>query len=451
MPDKSLQQMAVPLVVSFTLRFLFTFVDMAYAAQLADDNAAVAAIGFYAPVQAIYIAVWVGLSAGFTAALSNAFGHRDEARIGDLKRSLWRILAVLIPALILFGIGVWFTVPHLGLEPRLAESFRTYATTLTIGMPLAGFWAIYPDSIVKAHQDTRSTMVAGLASTITNVALNTWFVFGLEWGIFGIALATVLSRFAGLAYAMHRTHVLEQARERGAAPEPRSWPSPVSTILKLSLPGALTWLLASLEGAVVNKVLTGLPDSTTTIAAYAVYAQMLQFALMPAAGTSVAVVPYVARLLPSGDVARIRRDLGKTLLMILGLGVVMTVCMGWIFAEPLAGFFVERKNEGEADAAISAIAVDALRLLPIGILAAVPFFMLRPVFEAAHRPNVGIRLSIARFVLLSPPLILLGSSFGPDLGLDGLRGMILGMALATGLASLLAATMARQTLAEQCP
>ena len=100
MSTKSLQRMATPLMVSFTLRFLFTFVDLAYAAVLGEDAAAVAAIGFYAPLQSIYIAIWVGLSAGFPACLSKAFGHRDDVRIRQLKRSMLRLLAVLVPVLL---------------------------------------------------------------------------------------------------------------------------------------------------------------------------------------------------------------------------------------------------------------------------------------------------------------------------------------------------------------
>ncbi len=444
--------MAAPLVISFTLRFLFTFVDLAYAAVLRDDNASLAAIGFYAPVQSIFIALWVGLSAGFTASLANAFGHRDTARIDQLKRSMLRMLSILIPVLsVVIGSTVWLVTPYLGLEPRMADAFRIYATTLTVGMPLAGFWSIYPDSIVKAHQDTRSTMVAGIASTITNVVLNTLFVFGFGWGIFGIAFATILSRFSGLFYAMYRARVLEREREaEGWTSQTPEWPAPLSTILRLSVPGAVTWLLQALEAVVINKLLLGLPDSTTAIASFAVYNQMLMFALMPAAGTSVAVVPYVARVLPEDGPARIRQDLRTTVSYIMLLAGVLTVCMGWLFAEPLADFFVQRQT-GEDATGASSSTVDALRLLPLSALAAVPFLVLRPVFEAAHLPRIGVQVSVARFVLLSPPLMLAGRYVGPEIGLDGLRGIILGLVASAALATLWTVRQARWVLRSSEP
>lgn len=445
MSTKSLQSMAAPLMVSFTLRFLFIFVDLAYAAVLDDDNAAVAAIGFYAPLQSIHIALWVGLSAGFTACLSRAFGHRDQPRVAQLKRSMLVILAVMIPSLSAFGVGVYLAVPHLGLEPRLAEAFRIYASTLAIGGPLIGFWSIYPDSIVKAHQDTRSTMIAGLASAFTNVALNTLFVFAFGWGIFGIAFATVISRLAGLGYAVHRTRVLEQARESTAwRASDQSWPAPVATILRLAAPGALTHVLMAIEGGVINKVLTGLPESTTAIASFAVYQQLLMLAMMPAAGASVAIIPYVALTLPSGDLERIRREFASTLRLIVAIAIGMTVCTGWLFAEPLASFFVDRQPGGHGGAAPPTI--EALRLLPLAALVGAPFYILRPVFEAAHRPRAGIEVSIARFVVLSAPLILAGRYLAPAVGLDALTGVILGIVTATGLATALAAHRAKSVL-----
>jgi Na+-driven multidrug efflux pump len=442
MTTKTLQQMTWPLVISFTLRFLFSLVDLAYAAALEDDNAAVAAIGFYLPFQAFYIAIWVGLSAGFTAALANAFGRCDEQRVGALQRAMLRILVLLIPPLLLYAGAIWLLAPHLGLESRATSAFRVYATTLTLGLPLTGFWSVYPDSIVKAHHDTRSTMVAGLASTFANVALNTLFVFGFGLGILGIALATVLSRLAGLSYALRRARALEAERRRDPWPTTtQAWPAPAATILRLAVPGAATHLLTAAEGAVVNKVLTGLPDSTSAIASWGVYHQLLSLSLMPAVGASVAVVPFVARLLPQGRAAEIRRDLRQTLRISAILALVITVGVGWLAAAPVASFLVAPQRDGG-----TSMAIGALRLLPLGALAALPFLILRPVFESAQRPRLGLLVALARFVLLGPPLVVAGAALAPGWSGSGLHGVVAGTIVAATIASILAACSARTTL-----
>ena len=145
-------------------------------------------------------------------------------------------------------------------------------------------------------------------------------------------------------------------------------------------------LLAAIEGVAVNKGLTGLPYSTNAIAAWAVYNQMLMLAMMPAAATSVAVVPYVALLLPRGELARIRRELRATLVLILVASGAITVLMGWVFAQPLASFFVDRGSSGNG---IDSLAIDTLRLLPLGALAAAPFFV--PSSIGSTATSAGLR------------------------------------------------------------
>src|SRR5881396_3911357 len=88
-PDPSLLRMAAPLVVSFWMRSLFTFVDTVYASTLGD--ASVAAIGLSIPFEFLMIAVWVGLSTGLTSNLSRAMGARQGERVEQHLRVAWRL------------------------------------------------------------------------------------------------------------------------------------------------------------------------------------------------------------------------------------------------------------------------------------------------------------------------------------------------------------------------
>lgn len=432
--------MAVPLVISFTLRFTFSLVDLVYARFLGDPSA-IAAIAFYLPFQGVYTAVWVGLSAGFTASLSNAFGHRDEARIVALSRAMQHLLWWLVPLFALGGVVVWSLVPHLGLADDLEDSFLIYGTTMLVGMPLTGFWSIHPDSVVKAHHDTRSTMLAGILAGVSNVLLNTLFVFGFGLGLFGIALATVLSRLPALAYALHRARRLEAARlvEPGRATVrstalDRPWPPAFRTILVLALPASVTYALTAAESSLVTALLALLPDETTALASFGVYHQLLMLALMPTVATSVAVLPFVARSIPEGHHAHVSADLRRVAWLVAGLGLLFTVPAGLLFPAELAAFFVP----GQAEQALASQRTrDVLRLLPIAALASLPFLLLRPVFEALHEPRRGVSVSALRFLLLSFPLVLLGRALSPSLGLDPLLGIVLGLIAAAALTSLL--------------
>ena len=170
-----------------------------------------------------------------------------------------KVHIALVPIVWAFGVAIYYGTPLLGLNnEELQSDFLTYTLILVFSMPLSGFLSIYPDSIVKAHHDTVSTMKAGLWSTGANVVLNSLFVFVFEWGIAGIAFATVLSRYASFIYASLRARALELQRrvpewDQGASDWPRG---PLADIVALALPGTLTYALVLCEEAVIIKLLT---------------------------------------------------------------------------------------------------------------------------------------------------------------------------------------------------
>src|SRR5437867_4709021 len=95
-PGPSILRMAAPLVLSFGMRSLFTFVDIAFAATLGD--AAIAAVGGLSlPYEILMIACWVGVSTGLTANLSQAMGKRQGARIEQILSVSRGIVLSLVP------------------------------------------------------------------------------------------------------------------------------------------------------------------------------------------------------------------------------------------------------------------------------------------------------------------------------------------------------------------
>lgn len=435
--------MALPLIVSFTLRQAFSMVDLVYARFLDDPNA-LAAIAFYIPFQEVYTAIWVGLSAGFTAQLARAFGRRDADRVADLGHAMRRILLVLIPLCAIGGIAVHLALPHTGLAPGVMDAFRVYGTTLLIGMPLTGFWSIYPDSVVKAHYDTRSTMLAGIYATATNVVLNTLFVFGLDLGLFGIALATVLSRLTALAYAMARARRHE--RRRIASPEwqppghARS-PGAARAIFVLALPAGATMALASLEGWLVNGLLNAAAHPERALSTYGVYHALLRITLMPAIATAVAVVPFVARRIHEApDPRAVGRDLRRAAALAGAVGLAFALPVGVLFPGEVAGFFVPADAASDLGDRSTRI---AMSLLPVALCANLPFLIIRPTFEALHRPRLGLLVSALRFAVFAPPLVLLGHALLPD---EPALGVLGGLVTAAFLASVTSAVLAARAI-----
>ena len=439
---KSLPSLAWPLVISFTMRSLLTSIDIPYGAMLGDS--AVAAIGLFFPLEFLFIACWVGASTALTSHLSHAMGERHEGRVAQLVQVTGRLAAALMAVFLALAALVWLLSDRLGLEPAVAADFGVYAPLAMAGIATFGFWSVVPDSIVKAHHDTVSTMIAGLISGVTNLGLNTLFVLGFGWGIVGIALATGLARTASLTYALYRARRLERARKAAwtteAPPRARRAPRatftseglfsrPYAALLALGIPSALTFSLKAAEGFVVNAVLTRLEQATAAIAAYAIYHRASLLMLMPVFATGVAVLPFMARAVGEGRYDEVRHGLRQAFLLSAGYLLLITAPLCVFAAEPIAALLGNREETRE-------LATLAIRYgVPLAALASAPFALCRPAFEALQRGTPGLVMGALRYLVLSVPLALLGLWLAARTGAEPFLGVLAGLIGGTAIVS----------------
>lgn len=400
---------------------------MVFAGSLPEADQAIAAIGLTFPFEFLFIACWVGASNGLTARLSAALGANEGEKIEQLKRATLRIVAALSALFAVLAVALWFGA-DLYAPAEIVEPFRIYATVLMGGSALTAYWSIVPDSVVKMHHDTRATMWAGLASSIVNVVLNATFVFVFGWGIFGIALSTVLGRLAGLAYAIARARQHERARiASGTCDRPGRFERPVRAILVLAVPSGITYVLLAIEGVWVNKILGARADCLSVLPAWTIFDQTTRFLSMPMIATGVAMLPLAARLHGRGDVLGIRRELRTGLLFGLGY-VVALVPLLLLFGASLGAALAETEASQAATRA-------AMRWVPLAVLALSPLFLLRSTFDGMQMPRPGLVVSLIRSLVLVVPLVVLGLEVAPSIGVEPVVGAVLGFGLGAGVAS----------------
>jgi MATE family, multidrug efflux pump len=418
--------MTAPLIVSFWMRSAFTFVDTYYASFLSD--AAVAAIGLSFPFEFIMIAVWVGLSTGLTSNVSRAMGAREETRLQQYLAASRRLVVLCVPAFCLVGAGCWMFARYLSPGPEVARDFAIYGATLVIGSAFTLFWSVIPDSIVKAHGDTRATMWAGIWSNVINVILNTIFTFVFHWGVFGIAFSTVVGRIGGLVYALRKASAHERERlARNEPAVPGTDPHPYLALFALAVPSALSYVLMASETGVVNFLLKGLEHGKEALAAYAIYYRVFQFTVMPAIAASVAMLPFAGRRFGQRDVAGVRAGFRQAHLAGFAYLLAVTPIL-YASAPPLA-------HHLSASPVTVSFLIPALRFIPAVALLAMPFFLCRPVFEAMGRGRPGLAMSTVRYGILAAPAAWLGLGAAPALGVSGVLGLVLGLAVATAISS----------------
>ncbi|HVY61727.1 MAG TPA: MATE family efflux transporter, partial [Planctomycetota bacterium] len=396
----------------------------------------------------LMIALWVGVSTGLTSALSRSMGAGEAAKVEQYVGAAWRLTGLVVAFFVAVGAAIWGLAPRLPIAADVARQFAIYGSVLVAGNALTSMWSIVPDSIVKAHHDTRATMWAGIASEVSGVLLNTLFMFGLGLGIFGIALSDVLGKLAGLAYALWKARELEEARRAAPPPERASGdrtaldPAPWRAILGLAIPSSLTFALMAAESGILNAVLGSFPDAKEAIAAYSIYFRITMFALQPILALGVAMLPFAARLFGAGDRAAVRRGLREAAIAgsgyaVLVVGTVLLAAGPWL-AEHLA--------ESPVTARYAAF---ALRLAPLACLAGVPFIICRPVFEGLRRGLPGLAMAAVRYLVLTGPAAWLGIRIARSLGAAPIVGLVPALVAVALASSTVFALWTRATLAAE--
>ncbi len=418
--------MAAPLVVSFVMRAAFTFVDTAFAATIGDS--AVAAIGLAVPFEFLMIAIWVGLSTGLTSCLSRAMGAAQSRRIEQYVRAAWIIAIAVSPVFLVLGGLIWYGAERVGLDADVAREFKIYGAVLIGGSAFTAFWSIIPDSIVKAHQDTKATMWAGIYSNIANVVLNALFLFVFDWGVFGIGLSTVIGRLAGLGYALviarrhERRRLAATTEHDGSEDAGAYW-----AILRLALPAAAAFGLMAGESGLINVLLKGMENAKEALAAYSIYYRVALFTLNPVIAVGIALLPFAARRWGEGDLDGMKRGLregtvASVLYSVLLVGPVMVLLGPWI-ADLLA--------EEELTARYTAF---SLQLVPVSCLTGVGFLLVRPAFEAMGRGTPVLVMALVRYLVLTAPMLWGGIVVARGMEQPPLYGLVVGL-LAVSLVS----------------
>ncbi len=367
-------------------------------------------------------------------------GANRSDEVEQIKKSTHKIILGLGGFAILTAFVVWTSAEHLGLDPTVAKQFKIYATVMMLGSAFTSFWSILPDSLVKAHHDTRSTMWAGLWSSVTNLALNALFLFVFNWGIFGIAFSTVLGRIAGFVYATTRARFHERKRiENTKSHVPGTLDKPVRSILWIAIPSSITFVLMGVETFAINGILKDTADSVSSLAAWSIFDRTTRFLMMPIIAASVAMLPLIARLHGEGKNDVIRFELFA--------GMRASVLYVIAFVTPIVYFVGPKIASALSDSAATQNATqEVIYLAPIAILFLAPFLLARATFDGLQRPRPGLFTATIRTFVCVIPLALYGAHNYAAYNLSQIQAISLGYIAGLMLSSLGFYLYTRQSL-----
>ncbi len=199
---KRVLKIALPIVLSNATIPILGAVDTGVVGQL-GLAAPIGAVGIGAVILAALYWLFGFLRMGTTGMVAQARGAGDDAEVSALLLRGLMIggaagLAIILLQIPLFWGGFWLSPASTEVEllARQYMDIRIWGAPAAISIYALTGWLI-------AMERTRAVLVMQLWMNGVNVALDIWFVLGLGFGIEGVAVATLIAEWSGLALGLY--------------------------------------------------------------------------------------------------------------------------------------------------------------------------------------------------------------------------------------------------------
>ncbi|MGO4716888.1 MATE family efflux transporter [Bradyrhizobium sp. 2TAF24] len=400
-----------PMMLSNILQALFGTLNNVYLGQMIGVNA-LAAVSAFFPVLFLFIAFIIGLGAGATILIGQAYGARNLEKVRTIAGAAFSV--ALLGGLVIAVLGGLFARPMmvaLSTPANILEDAVLYARIMMIIMP-ATYAFILSTSIIRGVGDTVTPLIALGISTVIGLLVTPALIvgwFGLpQLGVASAAIASLVSSTGTLLwyglYLRARRHTMAPDRVflRGMKIDPKL----LLTIVRLGMPSAVQ--IAAM--ALAELVLLGLVNSfgADATAAYGAVNQVLSYVQFPAISIAITASIFSAQAIGRGDFDRLH-VITRTGVM---LNIVLTgglVVLAYLLSRTIMSAFIT--NPPVVDL--------AQRLLHVVLWSSVAFG-LSGVFSGVMRASgtvfVPMALSIFAIAAIEVPVALVLSR---TIGLKG--------------------------------
>ena len=420
-------KMALPVVLSMLVSLVYNMVDTWFIAQT-QNTALVAGVSLCAPMFTLMVAMGDIFGLGGSSLISRLLGQGEEKRVRHVSAfcSYGAIVwGVLVGALMLI-----FRQPilHLlGASSDTMDSAMAYYSYLALGAP-AIIFTLVPSNILRTEGMAVASMVGSITGALVNMILDPIFIFGLNMGAGGAALATVLSNVVSAVLLM----VLLVAKSQRLSMRLRDCPvqrTELREILVIGVPASITNLMQSFAMTLTNRFL--LPYGTENVAALGIALKVNMIVMLIMVGFAFGAQPLLGYNYGANNRERLRDILKFDVLVQLVFSVVMTVVF-LISAPQIIRIFMSDGGVIQAGSRILRCMVITMPLMGI-------ILVCTTLFQAAGKAMPAFLLSISRQgVALLICMVVLSAVFG-------FYGVILAQAAADVVSVILALVLLKRS------
>ena len=326
-----------PIVLGTFFQQLYNTADAIIVGKAVGKEALAAVGGSTGTLINLLVGFFVGLASGASVIIAQLFGAR---RAQDVSRAVHTTIALALSS------GALLTAVGLLCAGGILELMGTPQEVMAYALPYLNiyFLGMIPQlvynigsGVLRAVGDSRRPMLFLICAALTNIVLDILLVLGLNLGVRGAAIATVLSQVVSTvlilvslchAQPVYRLHFRRICFHGDM----------LARIVRIGLPAGLQSVMYSLSNMIIQASVNGF--GTDVMAAWTAYGKIDGLYWMMISAFGVSITTFAGQNFGARRYDRMRRSVRVCLGMAAGVTVFMTALILAV-GRPMLGMFTD--------------------------------------------------------------------------------------------------------------
>ena len=334
-PWKGILSFMMPVLLGLLLQQLYNTVDTIIVGNFAGETS-LDAVGARGVLTMAFLALANGFSAGACILIARLFGAGKEE---DMRRQASSSLLVMLAMGVLATvIGIMISrfalVYILATPDSLISMSNTYFKIYASGLIFQFGYNIVA-AILRGIGDSKATLYFLLAASVINVELDILFVYTLNMGVAGAAIATdiaqAVSCVVGIIYMMKKYPLFRWKLNELTFEWPLAWQT-----LKAGFPMALQQFIVSFGFVFIQRAVNSYGEAMT--GSFTVAQKVETYMTLPASALMTTQGTYTGQNIGANRLDRVKTGAKHTVL-ISEIMSVFILTLVFIFARPIVTAF----------------------------------------------------------------------------------------------------------------
>ena len=393
--------LSIPIMVNNFIQTLYNLADAMWVSKLGSVQ--FAATSFVWPIIFLFISLGIGISVAGTSILAQLVGASEYEEANEYATQLMVISMVFSLTFAIIGYFLSpFIVGWMGGTGDLAKYSNIYLKISFLGFPFVFLFFIF-NSIMNAQGNTLAPTILSGVSAIINVVLDPIFIFTLDMGVAGAAIATVISQavlvIAGVFILKYRSHLIKLDFKDFKFDKRK-----LKKILNIGLPATIGQSGSALGFAVLNSFIASY--GTSTLAAFAMVNRITSLIMQPPMGIGAALTSIVGQNIGANQFDRVMEAFKKSTTIVLTIGILGTGFLLWK-DQGIIDLFMRNKDDME----VIVQGISYLRYISLSMPLMGMFSIFQGLFQGSGHTKYSMAMAIGRLWFIRIPMILIFKHF----------------------------------------